>query len=72
MTKIQNIPNFLKNWIIGIWNLFGKLFLGKLGYCFMKGFTMIEVVVMVAIVTAISSVVLFSFAGLNESGALNR
>ena len=52
--------------------MFGKLFLGKLGYCFMKGFTMIEVVVMVAIVTAISSVVLFSFAGLNESGALNR
>ncbi|MDP3710119.1 MAG: type II secretion system protein [bacterium] len=37
-----------------------------------RGFTMIEVVVMLGIVTAISSVVLFSFTGLNENGALNR
>lgn len=37
-----------------------------------NGFTMIEVVVMLAIVAAISGAVLFSFGGLNEGGALNR
>lgn len=33
---------------------------------------MVEMVVMLAIITAISSVVLFSFTGLNEGAALNR
>ena len=33
---------------------------------------MVEMVVMLSIVTAISSVVLFSFTGLNEGAALNR
>lgn len=33
---------------------------------------MVEIVVMLSIVTAISAVVLFSFAGLNEGAALNR
>lgn len=33
---------------------------------------MVEVVVMVGIITAISGMVLFSFTGLNEGGALNR
>lgn len=37
-----------------------------------RGYTMIEVVVMLAIVTAISTVVLISFTGLNEGGAVNR
>lgn len=36
------------------------------------GFTMVEVVVMLAIITALSTVVLASFGGLNESTALNR
>ena len=39
---------------------------------FQGGFTMIEVVVMVSIVTAVSAVVLFNFGGLNEGGAINR
>lgn len=33
---------------------------------------MVEVVVMMAIITVISSIVLFSFTGLNEGAALNR
>lgn len=37
-----------------------------------EGFTMFEIVVMLGIVTAISTVVLFSFTGLNEGVALNR
>ncbi len=36
------------------------------------GFTMIEVVVMLSVITALSVVVLFSFTGLNEGVALNR
>lgn len=36
------------------------------------GFTMIEVVVMLAIITMISTVVLISFTGLREGGAVNR
>lgn len=39
---------------------------------FRKGFTMIETVVVLAIVTAISAQVLFNFGGLNEGAALNR
>lgn len=39
---------------------------------FREGFTMIEIVVMLGIVTAVSAVVLFSFGGLNEGAALNR
>ena len=38
----------------------------------LTGFTMFEIVVMLGIVTAISTVVLFSFTGLNEGVALNR
>ena len=37
-----------------------------------NGFTLIEAVVMLGVITAISSVVLVSFAGLSEGGALNR
>lgn len=37
-----------------------------------SGFTMIEVVVMLSIITIISTVVLVSFTGLSESGAVNR
>lgn len=36
------------------------------------GFTMIEVVVMLGIITMISTVVLVSFTGLSEGGAINR
>lgn len=39
---------------------------------YMKGFTIFEVLVMLAIVTAISAQVLFSFTGLNEGAALHR
>ena len=37
-----------------------------------NGFTLIEAVVMLGVITAISSVVLVSFTGLSEGGALNR
>lgn len=37
-----------------------------------KGFTMIEIIVMLGIVTGISTVVLFSFGGLTGATALNR
>lgn len=37
-----------------------------------KGYTMVEMVVLLAIVTAVSSVVLFSFTGLSEGTALTR
>ncbi len=37
-----------------------------------NGYTMVEMVVILAIVTSISSVVLFSFTGLNEGAAMNR
>lgn len=37
-----------------------------------RGFTMVEVVVMLSIITLLSGVVLFSFTGLNEGGALTR
>lgn len=37
-----------------------------------QGFTMFEMVVMLAIITAISTVVLFSFTGLNQGVSLNR
>lgn len=37
-----------------------------------NGFTMVEIVVMLAIITAISGAVLVNFSGLNEGGALNR
>lgn len=36
------------------------------------GYTMFELVVVLAIITAISGVILFSFTGLNEGAALNR
>lgn len=36
------------------------------------GYTMVEMVVILSIVTAVSSVVLFSFTGLSEGAALNR
>lgn len=37
-----------------------------------SGFTMVEAVVMLGILTAVSAVVLFSFTGFNEGAALNR
>lgn len=37
-----------------------------------NGFTMIEIVVILAIITALSVVVLFSFTGFNEGAAINR
>ncbi len=37
-----------------------------------RGFTMVEVVVMLAMITTISAVVLISFTGLREGGAVNR
>lgn len=37
-----------------------------------EGFTMVEVVVVLSIITIISTVVLVSFTGLNESGVINR
>ena len=37
-----------------------------------KGFTIIEIVVMLMIMTAVSAVVLVSFTGLHEGAALNR
>lgn len=37
-----------------------------------SGFTIIEVAVMLAIITAISAIVLISFTGLHESAAINR
>jgi len=36
------------------------------------GFTLVEAVVMIAVVTFMSALVLVSFTGLNESGTLNR
>lgn len=36
------------------------------------GFTMVEIVVMLAILTAVSSIVLVSFSGISQSGAGNR
>lgn len=36
------------------------------------GFTMVEMVVILGIITLLSAAVLFSFSGLNEGGALNR
>ncbi len=41
-------------------------------YGFGKGFTLVEAVVTLALVMAISAMVLFSFSGLNEGAALNR
>lgn len=37
-----------------------------------RGYTMVEIVVMLSILTAVSSIVLFSFGGLNEGASLNR
>src|SRR3989344_5941766 len=37
-----------------------------------EGFTMVEIVVMLSIITAISGIVLASFTGLNESSSTNR
>lgn len=42
------------------------------GTCSTKGFTLFEALIMLAIVTAISSQVLFSFTGLNQGAALQR
>lgn len=36
------------------------------------GFTMIEIVIMMAIITAVSAIVLFKFTALNDSAFLNR
>lgn len=41
-------------------------------YARRRGFTMIEVVVMLAIITILSAIVLVNFTGLNEGGTLNR
>lgn len=38
----------------------------------MRGFTIVEIVVMLAIITAVSAITLVSFSGLHEGAALNR
>ncbi len=53
--------------LFGVWGLGFGIYHRKAG-----GFTMVEVVVMMSIVTVISGIVLVSFTGLHEGAALNR